>query len=128
VRKLCAKTQNGCDYFNPSSFSRACMCIYSNFSFFIFLLTVRVLLSFVNTLMLSFEGREEGGLPSVSIVTPCHNGLPYLSDYFSSILSQDYTGPIEVSMFDDASTVFHPIPPLAHSFYGASFDGNMNIL
>ena len=43
-------------------------------------------------------------LPVVSIITPVYNASPYLRSYFRSVLAQTYPGPIEVSLYDDAST------------------------
>ena len=57
----------------------------------------------------SMEGRKSGkqtraGLPLVSIIIPCHNAMPGLDECLASCASQDYEGPLEVSIFDDSST------------------------
>jgi hypothetical protein len=55
------------------------------------------------------EGRKSGkqtsaALPLVSIIIPCHNAMPWLDECLASCASQDYEGPLEVSIFDDSST------------------------
>ena len=40
----------------------------------------------------------------VSIIVPVHNAAPFLDECFRSILGQSYSGPMEVSVCDDAST------------------------
>ena len=44
------------------------------------------------------------GLPLVSVIIPCHNAMPWLDECLASCASQDYEGPLEVSVFDDVST------------------------
>ena len=44
------------------------------------------------------------GLPLVSIIIPCHNAMPWLDECLASCATQDYRGPLEVSIFDDSST------------------------
>ena len=41
---------------------------------------------------------------SVSIIMPVHNAEKWLDESVSSILTQTYDGPLEVSFFNDAST------------------------
>lgn len=43
-------------------------------------------------------------LPSVSIIVPAHNASVWLDECFASVLAQSYCGPMEVSVFDDASS------------------------
>lgn len=54
----------------------------------------------------------DGALPCVSVIVPVHNGLrlieaggltTWLDACMQSVMAQTYTGPIEVSIFDDAS-------------------------
>lgn len=42
-------------------------------------------------------------LPVITVVIPVHNTTPYLGPCFQSVLDQTYKGPIEVSIYDDAS-------------------------
>eukprot|EP01104_Vermistella_antarctica_P017573 TRINITY_DN623_c1_g1_i4.p1 TRINITY_DN623_c1_g1~~TRINITY_DN623_c1_g1_i4.p1 ORF type:complete len:423 (-),score=81.66 TRINITY_DN623_c1_g1_i4:1309-2577(-) len=43
-------------------------------------------------------------LMKVSVIIPVYNASPYLDDTLQSVLEQTYTGPIQVSMYDDRST------------------------
>ena len=43
-------------------------------------------------------------LPLVSVIIPCHNAMPWLDACLASCATQDYEGPLEVSIFDDSST------------------------
>lgn len=42
-------------------------------------------------------------LPRVSVIVPAHNALGTLDECLASVLAQTYPGPLEVSIFDDAS-------------------------
>lgn len=42
--------------------------------------------------------------PLVSVIIPCHNGMPWIDECLASCATQDYDGPLEVSIFDDSST------------------------
>jgi glycosyltransferase involved in cell wall biosynthesis len=46
---------------------------------------------------------EPGGYPTLTIVTPVHNGRPYLEDTLDAIAAQDYPG-LQTIVVDDAST------------------------
>ncbi len=43
--------------------------------------------------------------PMQSIVMPVHNGAAWLDEALSSVLEQTFTGTMELSVFNDASTV-----------------------
>ena len=43
-------------------------------------------------------------LPCVSVIIACHNAENTLGECIESIVSQDYTGNIEIIVYDDAST------------------------
>ena len=47
---------------------------------------------------------QSGPWPVVSVIIPCHNAMPWLEECLASCASQDYEGPLEVSVFDDSST------------------------
>ncbi|KAI4832334.1 hypothetical protein KUCAC02_015306 [Chaenocephalus aceratus] len=49
-------------------------------------------------------GKEEWGAVDVSIVMPMYNASCWLDECLQAILHQDYTGTMELSVFDDAST------------------------
>jgi len=42
--------------------------------------------------------------PKVSIITPVHNAELWLKECLSSITQQTYAGPMELCIYDDAST------------------------
>lgn len=42
--------------------------------------------------------------PLVSVIIPCHNAMPWLEECLASCATQDYAGPLEVSIFDDSSS------------------------
>ena len=43
-------------------------------------------------------------LPTASIIVPVHNSISWIHECLASVLRQSYQGPIEVSLYDDAST------------------------
>ena len=47
---------------------------------------------------------EDGRLPLVTLVTPCHNAAHCVNDTVGGVLAQDYTGPLEWLVYDDGST------------------------
>lgn len=47
---------------------------------------------------------EEEERATVSIILPVHNAAQWLEECLESILNQDFTGSLELSVFDDAST------------------------
>lgn len=47
-----------------------------------------------------------------SVVMPMYNASPWLDECLQSVLDQDFTGTMELSVFDDASTV--SAPPYLH--------------
>lgn len=48
--------------------------------------------------------KRDFSLPKVSVIIPCHNAMPWLNDCLKSCCVQDYCGPLEVSVYNDAST------------------------
>ena len=49
---------------------------------------------------------DDDSLPTVSIIVPVHNAVNWLDECLASVLTQrlTYRGPIQVSVYDDAST------------------------
>jgi hypothetical protein len=47
---------------------------------------------------------EDGRLPLVTLVTPCHNAAHCVHDTVGGVLAQDYRGPLEWLVYDDGST------------------------
>ena len=52
-----------------------------------------------------------------SIVMPVYNGAEWLEETLASILAQTFTGQMELSVYNDGSTVSHFIPPSACAWY-----------
>ena len=50
------------------------------------------------------EAKKPKVAPKASVLCCCYNGARYLPQMLESVLSQTYKGPIELCIFDDAST------------------------